>query len=217
MRAWIIGASGAWGRAIALRLLRDGYDVVALGRRDVGELVAWATRLGRGWQHVPLDLTHVDDAALPTDAPDILFCAAIATDGDRANLMQASFLGPAAVIEHAIDLMEAAGVGRIGVLLGQNARVGLAGLGDVSAGQAALWTWCEALQADLTRRGSTVTLTRLIPPRTASPTQRLLAARSGHRPRLRRPDAQPLVAAVLAGASRGGRRPIGAALSTLIR
>ena len=217
MRAWICGASGAWGRAIALRLLRDGYDVVALGRRDVGELTAWATRLGRGWRYVPLDLTEVDVAALPREAPDLLFSAAIATAGDRATLVRANFLGPAAVIEHAIGLMEAAGAGRVGVLLGQNARLGLAGLGDVSAGQAALWTWCEAQQADLARRGSAVTLTRLIPPRTASSTQRLLAARSGHRPRLRRPDAGPLVAAVLAGSRRGGRRPVGAGLSTLFR
>lgn len=216
MKAWIIGASGAWGRAIALRLLRDGHDVVALGRRNVPELAAWAGRLGREWQYLPLDLAEVDGSPLPAEAPDLVFLSAIAIQGDRTVLMQANFLGPAAVIERAIELMEPA-AGRIGVLLGQNARLGMAGLGDLSASQGALWTWCEALQADLERRQSAVKLTRLIPPRTASATQRLLAERSGHRPRLRRPDPGPLIAAVLKGERRGGRRPLGAGLSTLLR
>jgi NAD(P)-dependent dehydrogenase (short-subunit alcohol dehydrogenase family) len=216
MRAWIIGASGAWGRAIALRLLHDGYDVVALGRRDVPALPAWAVHVGREWRHVPLDLADPDVSALPSEPPDLLFSCAIATDGDRASLMRTNFLGPAAVIERAIHLMAPAG-GQIGVLLGQNARLGMTGLGDVSAGQAALWTWCEALQADLRARTSSVTLTCLIPPRTASPTQRLLAERSGHRPSLRRPNPEALVTAVLNGKRRGGRWPLGAAASMLLR
>ena len=49
--------------------------------------------------------------------------------------------------------MAARGSGRIGVLVPQNARLGLAGLGDLAAPQAALWTWAEALGEELRAAG----------------------------------------------------------------
>jgi hypothetical protein len=109
------------------------------------------------------------------------------------------------------------GRGRIAVLVPQNARLGLAGLGDFSAPQAALWTWCEARRDELAREAGEVSLTLVIPPRTASATQRFVAARSGHRARLSTPDASGLLRAILAGKRRAGRRPVLAALAMLVR
>lgn len=217
--AWVVGASGAWGRAIALDLLRRGWDVVALGRREVPDLAAWSARLGRGWAFVPLDLASVDSgiAALPAAAPDALFVASAAIGPDRSAMTSVGFLGPAALIEAALLRMRERGRGRIGVLVGQNGRLGLAGLGDFSAAQGALWTWAEALAAELADGPDDVRLTVVIPGRTASATQRFVAERSGHRAGLRPPEAGPLVEAVLAGRRRGGRRPLAAAALMAIR
>ncbi len=215
--AWVLGASGAWGRAVSLELLRRGFDIVALGRRDVPELRAWAARLGRGWSFAPVDLVEPDAAALPDDDPDALFVCAAATEGDRDLLVRANFLAPARLIGVVTSRMCDRGGGRIGVFVGQNARLGLAGLGDFSAGQASLWTWCEALADELRRDGGTVSLTRVIPPRTASATQRFVAERTGRAARVRPPEAGPIVDAVLAGRRHAGRRPVIAALTTLLR
>jgi len=215
VNGWVVGASGAWGRAVALELIRRGWDVTALGRHDVPELAAWAARQGGRWRHRPLDLMSPDLETLD-GTPYALFLCAAATEGSRASLVQANYLGPAAVITEVAGRMSAAGGGRIGVFVGQNARLGLRGLGDYSAGQGALWTWCEAFQAEPDRYPG-VTMTRVIPPRTASPTQRYLSETSGHSAKLSPPKAAPLVSAVLAGRRSAGRRPLGAALSMLLR
>lgn len=214
--AWVAGASGTWGRAVTLELLRRGYDVVALGRRDVPELAAWAQRLGRCWSFARFHLDAPELGSLP-DAPDVLAHCAVATDGDRATLVRANFLAPALLIEHVVRGMRGRGAGRVGVFLAQNARLGLAGLGDFSATQGALWTWCEALQEELAREGPAVTLTRVVPPRVASDTQRFVTERTGRRARLGRPEARPLVGAILGGRRRAGRRPLLASLATLFR
>lgn len=217
MNAWVTGASGAWGGAVALDLLRRGYDVASLGRRDVAALRAWAGRLGREWSLVPLDLAALDLRSLPAEAPEVLVHCAVSMDGSRDQLVTANFASPAALIETVLGAMRTRGHGRVGVFLPQNARLGLAGLGDQSAGQAALWTWCEAVQEELARDADSVTLTRVIPPRTASATQRSVVQRTGRSARLHRPDAKPLVAAILAGKRRAGRRPLLAALALALR
>ena len=71
--------------------------------------------------------------------------------------------------------------------------------------------------AELARVGDGVTLTVVIPPRTASATQRYVARQSGHSPRLHEPDARGLLRGILAGRRRVGRRPWLAALAMLSR
>lgn len=238
--AWVTGASGAWGGAFVRALLANGYDITALGRHDVPELARRAAELGRGWTFLPFDLDRpltlaepigparapdrvdpfdpVEPAAtLREGAPDVLIHAAVSTTGDRAELTARDYLAPAALVERVARAMLDRGAGRIGVLVPQNARLGLAGLGDVSAAQAALWTWCEARRDELARDPGDVSLTVVIPPRTASETQRFVAERSGHRARLSPPDATALLRAVLAGKRRAGRRPYLAALAMLFR
>jgi short-subunit dehydrogenase len=214
--AWVTGASGAWGGAVALDLLRRGYDVTALGRSDAPSLAAWAERLGRRWSFVEFGLGDLHAPPIAS-APDVFVNCAVSTDGDREALMKANYLAPTRLVAAMVAAMQARGSGRIGVFMAQNARLGLAGLGDFSAAQGALWTWCEALQDELARGGSGVTLTRVIPPRTASDTQRFVTERSGRSAKVREPKAKPLVDAILAGKKRAGRRPIVAALATAVR
>jgi short-subunit dehydrogenase len=216
VEAWVTGASGAWGGAVALDLLRRGYDVTALGRSDAPSLAAWAARLGRGWSFWSFELAEGHTSPI-TSAPDVFVHCAIATEGDREFLVRANYLAPARLVTDMVAAMRVRGSGRVGVFIAQNARLGLAGLGDYSAAQGALWTWCEALQEELARDGDGVTLTRVIPPRTASETQRFVTERSGRVAKVHEPKAKPLVDAILAGRRRAGRRPVTAGLSTILR
>ena len=214
--AWVTGASGAWGGAFARALLDAGYDVVALGRHGVPEAAAYAANVSRDLDFVRFDLAE-PGVELPAGTPDVLIHAAVSTEGDRAALAAADYLAPAALVEAVSERMLQRGWGRIGVLVPQNARLGLAGLRDLSAPQAALWTWCEARRDELAKDPRDVSLTVVIPGRTASPTQLLVSERSGHQARLSAPDPRPLLSAILAGKRRAGRRPVLAALAMLVR
>lgn len=211
MRAWVAGASGAWGRAVTVELIERGFDLVVLGRHDIPDLARWAAHRGRRWSHQPYDLAD-PAAALPDESPDALFWCAVSTSGDEAALVGANYLAPVRAIRETAERMAGAGGGAIGVWLGQNARLGLPGLGPYSAAQGALWTWCEAFEPP-----PGITLTRVIPPRVASPTAEQLAGWSGRRARTSPPRAERLVDAVLDGRRRAGRRPWGAAAGTLLR
>jgi short-subunit dehydrogenase len=227
--AWLTGATGAWGGAFGRSLLESGFDVLALGRHDATELAVLAARLGRAWGFLELDLAtppNLEDlqarvALMAPGAlqavPDVLVHAAISTIGDRAALATADYLAPAALIDEVSKVMLERDHGRIGVLVPQNGRLGLAGLADLSAPQAALWTWCESRRGELERAGPGVTLTVVIPPRAASATQRYVAHQSGHSARLHEPDANGLLRGILAGRRRVGRRPWLAALAMIFR
>ena len=226
MIAWIVGASGTWGHAVALDLLARGYDIVALGRRDVPDLAAQAVRLGRSWSFATLDLETADRAGAAATAsevearggaPDVLVVCSAVVGRDRETLARANYAVPAGLVEAAAGAMGKRGSGRIGVFVAQNARLGMAGLGDFSASQAALWTWSEAFAAELSAARRGVTLTRVIPPRSASATQRWVSQQSGHSARLHDPEAHGVVGAILAGKRRCGRRPLLAALAMLVR
>jgi NAD(P)-dependent dehydrogenase (short-subunit alcohol dehydrogenase family) len=213
--AWVLGASGVWGRALAIELLDRGYDIVALGRTNPRALADWAASRARAWSFARFDLVDPCLRDLPAQAPDVLVCAAGVLDGDQASLVEANYMAVSQLIRQTAHGMRLRG-GRIGLFLPQNARLGLRGLGEYSAAYAALWTWAEAFQAEL-RCERNVTLTRVIPPRAASTTQRALTARSGRTVRTHRPDAAPLVDAILSGRPRAGRPPWLAALSTALR
>jgi NAD(P)-dependent dehydrogenase (short-subunit alcohol dehydrogenase family) len=223
--AWVLGASGTWGGAVARDLLGRGYDVVALGRHDAPAIAAAAAGIGRAWSFVELDLAKLDGAvvaaatveAMVGGVPDILVVCSAATGLDREASVRANYLAPATVVTEVLREMLARGSGRIGLFVGQNARLGLAGLADFSAAQGALWTWCEATRGGLDAAGRGVTLTRVIPPRAASATQRWVADRSGHTARLHEPRAHDLVGAIMAGRRHAGRRPTLAALALLFR
>jgi short-subunit dehydrogenase len=221
--AWVLGPSGTWGTAIARELLDRGYDVVGLGPHDVPSLRSHAADRGRIWSFLQLDLQALTAEKAgrtvaeppPGGLPDMVVDAALAHEGDRGALARANYLAKADLLAAVASAMTARGSGRIGVLVPQNARLGLAGLGDLAAPQAALWTWAEALGEELraARRGVTVTV--VIPPHAASDTQRLVSERSGRGATVHEPRAAPLVAGILMGRRRTGRRPVLAALALL--
>jgi NAD(P)-dependent dehydrogenase (short-subunit alcohol dehydrogenase family) len=220
--AWVLGPSGTWGGAIARELLERGFDVAGLGPRDVPDLAARARELDRGWTFVPFDLTRSTEDTVrglverpPGGLPDVVVDAALVHGSDRAILLAANFLSKATLIEALATAMAVRGSGRIGVLVPQNARLGLAGLGDLAAPQAALWTFAEALGDELRANGAPVSLTIVIPPHAASDTQRLVVERSGRAASVHPPNAGPLVTGILRGRRRVGRRPVLAALALL--
>lgn len=207
-------------------LLARGFDVTAMGRRDVPELAEEAGRLGKRWSFVKFDLEVLDSVGVArvvaelvarSGTPEILVVCAAVTGRDRDTLARANYLEPTALIEKVAGAMGGRGSGRIGVFLAQNARMGMAGLGDFSASQGALWTWCEAFAGELKTRHPGVTLTRVIPPRAASVTQRWVSEHSGHSAHLGAPRGHGIVDAILAGKRRSGRRPVLAALAMLLR
>ena len=68
--AFVTGATSGFGRTIAQRFVRDGYRVIAAGRR-VARLDALAKELGPALLPWPLDVTDAAlVAALPTSLPD---------------------------------------------------------------------------------------------------------------------------------------------------
>jgi short-subunit dehydrogenase len=155
---WVVGVSGTWGGAVGRELLERGFDLVALGRTEPADLATRAAELGRSFTFVHLDLASPDEErapivedALAVSVPDVLVVASAATGVPRASLAQLNYLAPAALIEQVAEAMRGRGSGRIGVFVGQNARLGMAGAGEFSASQAALWTWCEGLQDELRR------------------------------------------------------------------
>jgi NAD(P)-dependent dehydrogenase (short-subunit alcohol dehydrogenase family) len=210
--AWITGVTGYWGRNVALYLLRQGWRVVGLSRNQPQELQSWAEAQGESLQWHPCDLA-VPDWDPPPGSPLALFHCAALFHPDLALMMQVNALGPIRLIEQGIPRMPSGG--RVGVFLGQNGRIGLPGLGDFSATQAALWTWAEARSRGLA--GSPIALSLVFPPRAPSALQADLASQLKHPPKIRkRPTAAPLVRGVLAGKRRVGRWPWLAGVSTLL-
>jgi NADP-dependent 3-hydroxy acid dehydrogenase YdfG len=212
--AWVIGGSGFWGRNVSLCLLRQNWQVILLGRSQPTELLAWAKAQNQSLLWHPFDLTEPDWAGLPP-APQALFHCAGVWDESLPKMWQTNVWGPIQLVEWVLPQMQAAEVGRIGLFLGQNGRIGLPGLGKFSATQAALWTWSEAQSRSL--KGSPVSLSWVFPPRAPSALQAQLAAQLANPPKLQRqPRAEPLVAGVLQGRRRVGRWPWQAAVATLL-
>jgi len=219
---------------VALSLLRQGWQLVALGRSRPDHLIAWAEAQDQALKWVPLDLQMPDWSVLDAlPVPQALFHCAVSYSDDLALMMQVNAIAPIALIESTLAKMAPATAGRIGVFLGQNGRLGLPGLGAFSATQAALWTWAEAKSRQLAQATpapalasqpadsspialSPIALSLVFPPRAPSHLQQQLAAQLRKPPKVRHPpNADALVRGVLAGQRRVGRHPWLAALATL--
>lgn len=166
-RVWITGASTGIGRALALRLARDGSTVYASARgtEALESLAAEAAALPGRVVALPLDVT--DDAAVAAGfaricadggLPDLCVMNAgthIPVDGtvpetaDFRALLDLNVLGVVRVLEAVVPPMVARGAGRLAVVGSVAGYRGLRTSAAYGASKAALVNMCEALRVEL--------------------------------------------------------------------
>jgi short-subunit dehydrogenase len=171
--AWITGASSGIGRALALRLARDGWTIAASARGS--EALDVLAREAAGQIHAfPLDVT--DRAAVVTTFLDIeaalgpvslaVFGAgtyyretvASFDAGKIGEMVNLNILGTANCLETVMRAMVARGSGHIGVMSSVAGYVGLPGAAGYGATKAALINMCEALYPELAAKGVRLSL-----------------------------------------------------------
>lgn len=166
--AWITGASSGIGRALALRLARDGWTV-AVSARSVDELDSLATESNGRIFPFPLDVTDKDAVdgtvqAIERNHGDIdlaVFAAgtyfrdyAVDFDSARFRTMVAlNLIGTAQCLERIMPAMIARKSGQIAVVASVSGYVGLPGAASYGATKAALNVMCEALYPELRSHG----------------------------------------------------------------
>lgn len=164
---WVTGASSGIGRALALRLAREGWNVAVSARtaRDLATLAAEAP----GRIHAfPLDVTD-DQAVLETVASiednlgpldlAVLNAGTYARDSaaqfDTAAFratVEVNLMGAVHCLVALMPRMLARGSGHIAVVSSVAGYVGLPGAAAYGASKAALINMCEALHPELAAR-----------------------------------------------------------------
>ncbi len=171
--AWVTGASSGIGRAVVLRLAKDGWTVAASARN--GEALAGLSADARGQIHAfPLDVTD-KDAVLST-VPAIenmlgpirlaVFCAGTYTrdyakgfsSDVLAETIGINLIGTGHCLEAIMAPMVLRGAGHIGVTASVTGYVGLPGGASYGASKAALNSLCEALHPELAAKGVTLSI-----------------------------------------------------------
>jgi NAD(P)-dependent dehydrogenase (short-subunit alcohol dehydrogenase family) len=215
--AWVTGASGYWGRKVTMSLLRRNWEVIALSRGRPDDLLAWAESQGRKltWQAFDFEDLGWPKLLEALPAPTAFFHCSGLYDDNFDRMLNVNVSQPVRLVETVIARMKAQNAGRIGILLGQNGRIGMPGLGAFSATQGALWTWAEAAARGLGKEERPVSLTLVFPARAPSTLQGQLARKLDKKVKLKPPaTADKLVDGVLKGKKRAGRRPLAAGLLT---
>ncbi len=172
-RIWITGASMGIGEALALRLARDGAEIVA-SARSADKLTALAAAGGGRIVPWPVDITDhaaVQDAVTRIEAEhgpiDLAVLnagthrpvsAAEFTAGGLRELMEVNVLGTAACLEALMPRMIARRSGRIAVVASVAGYRGLPTSAYYGATKAALINLTESLKFDLDRAGVTIQL-----------------------------------------------------------
>ncbi len=171
--AWITGASSGIGRALALRLARDGWTIAA-SARGVDELASLAAE-GKGRiVAFPLDVTNGEAVeatfrAIGTDlgAVDLAVFAAgtyfrdYAADFDSerfGKMVGLNLIGTAQCLEAVMPAMIARKSGQIAVVASVSGYVGLPGAASYGATKAALNVMCEAFQPELAAHGVRISI-----------------------------------------------------------
>ena len=171
--AWITGASSGIGKALAERLLRDGYRV-AVSARSADALAEIASSHPGKIGVYPLDVTDpaavkqvfaaVESEMGPVDLA--VFAAGsytrdYAQDFDSARtrqMFELNVLGTASCLETVMPAMTARRSGHIAVVASVSGYVGLPGAATYGATKAALNVMCEALYPELERSGVKITI-----------------------------------------------------------
>lgn len=166
--AWITGASSGIGRAVALKLADQGWQVAA-SARSIEKLEALAAERPGVIHAYPLDVTdgqavkdtvrNIEHSLGPVDLA--LFSAGSYVResarqfdaGKLAELVNLNVVGTGQGLEAIMAPMIARRSGRIAVVASVAGYFGLPGGGIYGATKAALITLCEALRPQLEREG----------------------------------------------------------------
>jgi len=165
--AWVTGAGSGIGRALALRLAREGW-IVAVSARTVQHLEALAAEAPDRIHAFPLDVTKLDatqdtvagieDRLGPIDLA-VLNAGTYqrdAADHLDANAFRATvdvnLMGNVHCLSALLPRMLERGAGQVAVVASVAGYVGLPGAMAYGATKAALINLCEALQPQLAAR-----------------------------------------------------------------
>ncbi len=170
--AWITGASSGIGRALALRLARDGWRVAA-SARNADALAALAAEAG-GIVAVPLDVTNetaVAQAVTAIEAAHGPIALAVLNAGTHEpmgaedfsaatlrRLIDINLMGVANALAAVLPRMRERRAGHIAVVASLAGYRGLPTAAAYGASKAALINMCEALKPDCDRLGITLQL-----------------------------------------------------------
>lgn len=166
--AWITGASSGIGRALALRLARDGY-VVAASARNSDDLRKLASEAAGKIHAFVLDITDraavhrvMADIEMALGPIDMAVFAAGTYVRESINhfsadqlrqMVELNIMGTGYCLEAIMPLMVARGRGQIGLVASVSGYTGLPGGGVYGASKSALITLAEALHPGLARKG----------------------------------------------------------------
>lgn len=176
-RIFVSGASGALGRAIALRLARPGASLSLWGRdtQRLNAVAAACRALGADVETRALDLANLDmavaalreeDAAMPFDLAflvagrgDTLPPGAVVEDAEQvARLCQTNLTAPSAMAAILAERMAARGRGRIALVGTAAAAHSLPFAAAYAGSKAGLARYADALRLAVRDRGVSVTL-----------------------------------------------------------
>ncbi|MEK9662692.1 MAG: SDR family NAD(P)-dependent oxidoreductase [Alphaproteobacteria bacterium] len=169
--AWITGASTGIGRALALRLARNGWRVIASARSQdtLVEVAVESQTLAGTVEPLPLDVT--DRYAVQTAAAHILadhgaidlavfnagthkpVSAANLNPDDFRMLVELNFLGAVNGVAAVLPAMRARGTGHIALVGSVAGYAGLPTAAAYGASKAALINMAEALKPELDAAG----------------------------------------------------------------
>lgn len=170
--AWITGASSGIGRALALKLVQDGYRV-AVSARSIKDLQSLADENSR-ISAFALDITdraavhrvmaEIETALGPIDMA--VFAAGtyvresishFSADQLR-QMVELNIMGTGYCLEAIMPVMVARGSGQIGLVASVSGYTGLPGGGIYGASKSALITLAEALHPGLAQKGVTLSI-----------------------------------------------------------
>jgi NAD(P)-dependent dehydrogenase (short-subunit alcohol dehydrogenase family) len=166
--AWITGASAGIGRAVALRLMRDGWRIAASARGEEGlkQLEADSSGQARGFALDVCDAPAAAAVAARIEAVLGPIDLVLANAGTHAptpaetfdaatvrRLVETNLLGSANVLAAAMPAMIRRRAGRIAVVASVAGYRGLPTAAAYSATKAGLIALCEGLKFDLDRHG----------------------------------------------------------------